>query len=76
METNNNENWLLVKLKSQKQNLFLFIILGITLCLIIGLTVGIVLSQNSRDVIGSYRRAIDLLEKYPLVDGLVYILSR
>lgn len=69
METNNNENWLLVKLKSQKQNLFLFIILGITLCLIIGLTVGIVLSQNSRDVIGSYRRAIDLLEKYPLVDG-------
>ena len=75
METNNNENWLLVKLKSQKQNLFLFIILGITLCLIIGLTVGIVLSQNSRDGIGSYRRAIDLLEKYPLVDGLVYILS-
>lgn len=68
METN-NENWLLVKLKSQKQNLFLFIILGITLCLIIGLTVGIVLSQNSRDAIGSYKRAIDLLEKYPLVDG-------
>jgi len=65
----------LKKLKSVSQeNIFLFGILGITLCMIIGLTVGIVLSQNSRDSIGSFRRAIDLLEKYPLIDGLVFIL--
>ena len=54
---------------TSQENLFLFGILGITLCLIIGLTVGIVLSQNDRSALGSYARAVDLLEKYPLIDG-------
>lgn len=61
--------WVIMKLKNE--NTFLFLIVGVTLALIVGLTVGIVLSQNDRESLGSYARAIDLLEKYPLVDGLV-----
>lgn len=61
--------WVIMKLKNE--NTFLFLIVGVTLALIVGLTVGIVLSQNDRESLGSYERAIDLLEKYPLVDGLV-----
>lgn len=71
METSSSEsskqNWIIVKLK--QQNTFLFIILGVTLGLIAGLTVGIVLSQDGRDGLESYSRAVDLLEKYPLIDG-------
>lgn len=62
-----DKSWVSMRLKNQ--NTFLFIILGLTLALIVGLTLGIVLSQTSRDTIGAYERAIDLLEKYPLVDG-------
>ena len=61
--------WVIMKLKNE--NTFLFLIVGVTLALIVGLTVGIVLSQNDRESLGSYARAVDLLEKYPLVDGLV-----
>lgn len=52
-----------------RENMFLFGIMGITIGMIAGLTTGIVLSQNDRASLGSYRRAIDILESYPLVDG-------
>lgn len=58
------------KIKSiSKENAFLFGVLGVTLCLIVGLAVGIAVSQDGREKIDTWERAIDLLEKYPLVDG-------
>lgn len=51
------------------ENKFLVGILVVTLGMIAGLTVGIVLSQNGRDSMDPHARAIDLLEKYPLIDG-------
>lgn len=63
--------WVMSRLKNE--NTFLFTVMGVTIALIIGLTLGIVLSQNDRGSVGSYERAIDLLEKYPLVDGLDFL---
>lgn len=71
----NSVNWVVMKIKNEKQNTFLFLILGVTLCLIIGLAVGIAVSQDGREGLGSYARAIDLLEKYPLIDGFDFGLS-
>lgn len=60
----------------RSQTLLLFGILIITLGMIAGLTIGIVLSQNSRESIGSYKRAIDLLKNYPLIDGYSAIIIK
>ena len=56
------------------ENIFLFGVMAVTFAMIAGLTVGIVLSQNDRASLGSWKRAIDILESYPLVDGYINIL--
>lgn len=55
------------------ENIFLFGVMAVTIAMIAGLTVGIVLSQNDRASLGSWKRAIDILESYPLVDGYIKI---
>lgn len=57
------------------ENIFLFGVMAVTFAMIAGLTVGIVLSQNDRASLGSWKRAIDILESYPLVDGYIKSLS-
>lgn len=63
------------KIKLDQKNLFLFGVLGVTLCLIIGLAVGIVLSQDSKDGISSIKRANELLDYYPVIDAYIYKLN-
>lgn len=48
-----------------KKNLILFGVLGVTICLIVGLTVGIVLTTAKDD----FQRAVSFLSSNPLVDG-------
>lgn len=58
--------------KDSKWRIESFFLLGIaviTLGMLIGLMIGIIFSQDSRESVGNWRRAIDILESYPVVDG-------
>jgi hypothetical protein len=47
-----------------KKYLIIFGLAGITICAIVGITLGVVLSRPD-----NFQKAFKLLDKYPLVDG-------
>lgn len=57
--------------KWRADSFFLLGIALITLGMLIGLVIGIVFSQKSRESVGSWQRAIDILESYPVIDGYI-----